>query len=90
MPAPVYGDLKEALAGEDHVFKEAPVTIGVVDAMRLVARASVPDMPDRIVSATAVHLGVPVINRVMADPGCAARYNLVSPAPSGPTCSLRG
>jgi predicted nucleic acid-binding protein len=31
--------------------------------MRLVARADVPDMPDRIVAATAVYFGVPVISR---------------------------
>ena len=31
--------------------------------MRQVSRDSVPDMPDRIVAATAVYLGVPVISR---------------------------
>ena len=31
--------------------------------MRLVPRVAVPDMPDRIVAATAVHFGVPVISR---------------------------
>lgn len=31
--------------------------------MRLVPRADVPDMPDRIVAATAVYFGVPVISR---------------------------
>ena len=31
--------------------------------MRMVARADVPDMPDRIVVATAVNFGVPVISR---------------------------
>ena len=34
----------------------------VVDAMRQVPRAEVPDMPDRVVAATAVYLGVPVIS----------------------------
>jgi predicted nucleic acid-binding protein len=31
--------------------------------MRHVPRTAVPDMPDRIVAATAVFLGVPVISR---------------------------
>lgn len=31
--------------------------------MRQVSRADVPDMPDRIVAATGVYFGVPVISR---------------------------
>jgi predicted nucleic acid-binding protein len=31
--------------------------------MRNVSRAAVPDMPDRIVAATAVYFGVPVLSR---------------------------
>jgi predicted nucleic acid-binding protein len=31
--------------------------------MRLVQHDAVPDMPDRIVAATALYLGVPVISR---------------------------
>jgi len=34
-----------------------------VDAVRRVSRDEVPDMPDRIGGATALHLGVPVISR---------------------------
>ena len=63
LPANAYEDLKTALDDPDHVFKEAPFTIEIVDAMRLVPRADVPDMPDRIVAATAVYFGVPVISR---------------------------
>ena len=42
---------------------EAPLTTGIVEAMRQVPRADVPDMPDRIVAATAVYFGAPVISR---------------------------
>ena len=35
----------------------------IVETMRLVDRQQVPDMPDRIITATALHLGVPVISR---------------------------
>jgi PIN domain nuclease of toxin-antitoxin system len=43
------------------VLKEVPVNRGVTDALWSVARDQVPDMPDRIIAATAVHLGVPLI-----------------------------
>ena len=63
LPANAYTDLKATLEDPDHVFKEAPFTVEIVDAMRQVPRAGVPDMPDRIVAATAVYFGVPVISR---------------------------
>lgn len=63
LPANAYTDLKAALIDQDHVFKEAPFTVEIVDAMKQVPRADVPDMPDRIVAATAVYFGVPVISR---------------------------
>jgi PIN domain nuclease of toxin-antitoxin system len=47
----------------DHLFKEAFFTGEIVDAMRRVPRTEVPDMPDRIVAATGVYFGVPVISR---------------------------
>ena len=52
-----------ALDNPNHVFKEAPFTRDVVKAMQQVSREDIPDMPDRIVAATAVYLGVPVISR---------------------------
>jgi PIN domain nuclease of toxin-antitoxin system len=45
------------------VFKEAPLTVQIVDAMKQVSRMDVPDMPDRIVAATAVYFGVPTLSR---------------------------
>ena len=63
LPPSVYDDLKVALADPHHVLKEAPVTVEIVDALRRVPRVAVPDMPDRIVAATAVYFGVPVISR---------------------------
>lgn len=35
----------------------------IAQTMRQVERQQVPDLPDRIVAATALHLGVPVISR---------------------------
>jgi PIN domain nuclease of toxin-antitoxin system len=45
------------------VIEEAPFNVEIVAAMRQVPRDAVPDMPDRIVAATAVCFGVPVISR---------------------------
>ena len=61
--ANVYLDLRAALADPEHVFKETPFTADVVEAMRRVPRSDVPDMPDRIVAATAIYLDGPVISR---------------------------
>jgi PIN domain nuclease of toxin-antitoxin system len=63
LPASAYWDLKGALADPEYVIEEGPFTAEVVDAMRQVPRAAVPDMPDRIVAATAIYLSVPVISR---------------------------
>jgi PIN domain nuclease of toxin-antitoxin system len=63
LPALAYDDLRSALSDPSHVLKEAPLTLEIVDAMRKIPRGAVPDMPDRIVAATALHFGVPVISR---------------------------
>ena len=47
----------------DRVLQEAPVTSEINGAKREVPRADIPDMPDRIVAATAVYFGVPAISR---------------------------
>jgi PIN domain nuclease of toxin-antitoxin system len=63
LPASAFDDLRSALDNLNHVFKEAPLTRDVVESMQQVSRQDVPDMPDRIVAATALYLGVPVISR---------------------------
>jgi len=63
LPASAYDELRKALNDPDFVLEEAPFTGEVVETMRHVSRAEIPDMPDRIVAATAVYFGVPVISR---------------------------
>jgi PIN domain nuclease of toxin-antitoxin system len=63
VPASTYDEVNRVLADPTSVLVEAPLTIKVVEAMRLVPRDAVPDMPDRIIAATAIYLGVPVISR---------------------------
>ncbi len=45
------------------VFVEIPLNIEIILALQHISRADVPDMPDRIIAATALHLQVPVISR---------------------------
>jgi PIN domain nuclease of toxin-antitoxin system len=40
-----------------------PLIAEVADAVARIPRAEVPDMPDRIIAATALHLGLPLISR---------------------------
>jgi PIN domain nuclease of toxin-antitoxin system len=63
LPASAYDELTHALADPEHVFTEAVISAAIVHAMQLVPRAEVPDLPDRIVAATGVYFGVPVISR---------------------------
>lgn len=52
LPASAYDELTQALADPEHVFTEAVISAAIVQAMRQVPRADVPDMPDRMVAAT--------------------------------------
>jgi len=63
LPESAYEELMNALSNPNHVLKEAPFNSSVVRSMRLIPRDAVPDMPDRIVAATGLHLRVPVISR---------------------------
>jgi PIN domain nuclease of toxin-antitoxin system len=40
-----------------------PLTQSIALAVRQVPREQVPDLPDRVIAATAVHLDVPLISR---------------------------
>lgn len=46
-----------------HVLRKAAVDRHVARAVARVSRQEAPDMPDRIIVATAIYLGVPVIRR---------------------------
>lgn len=53
----------QAVTQVDAALVEAPFDHQIAAAMRQIPRAQVPELPDRIVTATALHLGVPVISR---------------------------
>jgi PIN domain nuclease of toxin-antitoxin system len=63
----IAADAFEKFAGEldkpNPAFKVFPLNYNLASVLRDVSRSSVPDMPDRIIAATARHLGLPLITR---------------------------
>ena len=55
--------LLTAVDSEETVLIEVPFDRRVAQALRKVERSRVPDLPDRIIAATALHLGLPLISR---------------------------
>jgi PIN domain nuclease of toxin-antitoxin system len=51
------------LRSPDGVFEEVPVNLDIARTLNRVDPAKVPDMPDRIIAATALYLNVPVISK---------------------------
>ncbi len=55
--------VERALEDETQGFIEVPVDMRISRELPRVPRAAVPDMPDRIIGATALHLGLPLVSR---------------------------
>ncbi len=53
----------DELDAMDAVLIETPLDRRIADVMQQVDREAIPDMPDRIIAATANYLGVPLISR---------------------------
>ena len=63
IPTDLKSALDAALQAGNTGLVPSSLTLDIVDALVQVPRAEVADMPDRIIAATAVHLGVPLISR---------------------------
>ena len=63
IPTDLKSALDAALQAGNTGLVPASLTLDIVDALEQVPRAEVPDMPDRIIAATAVHLGAPLMSR---------------------------
>ncbi|HXC31610.1 MAG TPA: type II toxin-antitoxin system VapC family toxin [Verrucomicrobiae bacterium] len=63
IPAAALRRLQEALADPGAGLTISPVDAHVATALEKVPRSIVPDMPDRIIAATAIHLDLPLITR---------------------------
>jgi len=53
--------LKDAIDRPESSVKAMPVYAAIASALESIPREQVPDMPDRIIAATALHLGVPLV-----------------------------
>ena len=63
LPETALEKLEESLGDSAGVIAVADLDLGVAQALRNIPKADVPDMPDRIIAATALHLGLPLITR---------------------------
>lgn len=63
IPATALQRLRQALIDSSTGLTIAPVDALVANALENVPRSVVPDMPDRIIAATALHLGLPLVTR---------------------------
>lgn len=63
VPAARFTQLMTALDDPVSVLVEVALTPAIARTLSRVDRNAVPDMPDRIIAATALHLNVPVISR---------------------------
>jgi PIN domain nuclease of toxin-antitoxin system len=63
IPSETLAFLLNAVDTNDAVLVETPFDRHIAQTMATIDRAQVPDLPDRIIAATAVHLDVPLISR---------------------------
>jgi PIN domain nuclease of toxin-antitoxin system len=63
IPALVLGRINDALIDQAAALELASLTFDIAQAVARISRAAVPNMPDRIIAATALHLGVPLVSR---------------------------
>ena len=63
IPEEALASLETCLAQQGTLLEVAPVTHSVASAVSRVPREAVPELPDRIIAATALYHGVPLITR---------------------------
>jgi PIN domain nuclease of toxin-antitoxin system len=63
IPAQTIPLLQESLEQQPSLLEIVPLTQSIAMAVRQVPREQVPDLPDRVIAATALHLAVPLISR---------------------------
>jgi PIN domain nuclease of toxin-antitoxin system len=63
LPAAARHRLVEALADADGPYQLAPLDGEVAEAVQRIDRAAVPDLPDRVIAATALAWNAPLVSR---------------------------
>ncbi len=56
-------DLLSELQNPSSNFELVPIDLAVTQSLRKISRSEVPDMPDRIIAATALYLNLPLVTR---------------------------
>jgi PIN domain nuclease of toxin-antitoxin system len=65
LPEIVFTRLLEELARPDSSLSLVPLDLALTQTIRQIPRADVPEMSDRIIAGTALHLGVPLVTKTM-------------------------
>jgi PIN domain nuclease of toxin-antitoxin system len=60
---PLFDQLLEALKRPDSGLLPTPFDLAMAEVMQRIPAVLVPDMPDRMIAATALHLGLPLVTR---------------------------
>jgi len=63
LPGEAINALWDVLDSPTTNLKTAPLDRGVAERVGRIPRAAVPEMPDRIIAATAAHVGLPLVTR---------------------------
>lgn len=63
LPEEAFGQLINALSDSGTGLEIAPLNLITAQTLRQIPRDIVPDMPDRIIAATALSLNLPLVNR---------------------------
>ena len=63
LPAAALVSVTRAVQDPGSAVVVVPLEAHVASAVQLIPRSMVPDMPDRIIAATALHVGVPLVTR---------------------------
>lgn len=59
----IFKELVDSLLNADTAPTVVPINLEIACALSEVSKRAVPDMPDRIIAATALHLGLPLVTR---------------------------
>jgi PIN domain nuclease of toxin-antitoxin system len=62
LPAGLFDRIFQLLRQPIPTFRETPFTLDMADALRRVSAQHLPDMPDRMIAATARHLNLPLVS----------------------------
>jgi PIN domain nuclease of toxin-antitoxin system len=62
VPKNTFDEVLNSIRAPGSGFLCAPLDLGVVTAVRSIAREAIPDMPDRVIAGTALSLDAPLIS----------------------------